>query len=52
MMNPGDVLVDDYLRYRELWVKAGGIFIQHLSAAESIRQLAELGLPVRRQTSG
>ena len=51
MMNPGDVLVDDYLRYRELWEKAGGIFIHHVSAMESIRQLAALGLPVRRQTS-
>jgi hypothetical protein len=48
MMNPGDVLVDDYLRYRELWEKAGGIFIHHVSARESIRQLAALGLEVRR----
>ena len=51
MMNPGDVLVDDYLRYRELWEKAGGIFIHHVSVKESIRQLAALGLSVRRQTS-
>ena len=47
--NPGDVLVDDYLRYRELWEKAGGIFVQHISAKDSIRRLAELGLPVGRQ---
>lgn len=48
MMNPGDVLVDDYLRYRELWENAGGIFIHHVSAKESIRQLAALGLEVRQ----
>ena len=44
MKRPGDVLVDDYLRYRDLWEKAGGIFVHHISAAESIRQLANLGL--------
>ena len=46
IMNPGDVLVDDYLRYRDLWEKAGGTFIHHVSAKESIRQLASLGLSV------
>ena len=48
IMNPGDVLVDDYLRYRELWEKAGWIFIHHASAKESIRQLATWGMEVRR----
>lgn len=47
IVNPGDVLVDDYLRYRVLWEKAGGIFIHHVSAKESIRQLVTLGLDVR-----
>jgi hypothetical protein len=49
MMNPGDVLLDDYLRYRELWEKAGGIFVHHVSAKESIAQLAALGLEVRQK---
>ena len=49
MMSPGDVLVDDYPRYRERWEEAGGVFIHHISAKESIKQLAVLGLPVRRQ---
>ena len=31
-----------------LWEKAGGIFIHHTSAEESIERLASLGLPVRR----
>lgn len=51
LVHPGDVLVDDYLRYRELWEKAGGVFIHHVSARESIRQLGELGLDVREPSS-
>jgi hypothetical protein len=46
--SPGNILVDDYLRYKDLWEKAGGIFVHHLSAKESIRQLAALGLPVHQ----
>ncbi len=38
---PGDVLIDDYLRYRVEWEDMGGIFIHHTSADESIRQLGE-----------
>jgi hypothetical protein len=34
MINQGDVLVDDYLRYSDLWENAGGIFIHHVSAKE------------------
>lgn len=37
----GDVLVDDQLRHRHLWEEVGGIFIHHLSAAETIEQLRE-----------
>ena len=36
----GDVLVDDTLKHRHLWEEAGGIFIHHRSARESIEQLA------------
>jgi FMN phosphatase YigB (HAD superfamily) len=46
-MNPGDVLVDDFLKYKQLWEDAGGIFIHHTSAEESLRQLAALGFDVR-----
>lgn len=38
-MKPGDVLVDDWTRYRPLWEEAGGIFIHHKSAKESIEAL-------------
>src|SRR4051812_16756235 len=41
-MEPDDVLVDDRATHRHLWEDAGGIFIQHRSAADSIRQLAEI----------
>lgn len=33
---PGDVLVDDWLKYRSLWLEMGGIFVLHTSAEESI----------------
>lgn len=48
MRHPGDVLVDDYLRYKDLWEQAGGIFVQHVSAQDTLRQLRELGFDVRR----
>ena len=39
---PGDILIDDYLKYRHLWEEAGGIFIHHTHAANSIALLAAL----------
>jgi hypothetical protein len=33
---PGDVLVDDQDRYRDLWEERGGIFVLHRSAADSV----------------
>lgn len=40
-MKPGDVLVDDWTRYRDRWEEAGGIFIHHTSAKQSIAALRE-----------
>jgi len=40
---PGDVLVDDRDKYRHLWEEAGGVFVLHRSAAESVRALGERG---------
>jgi hypothetical protein len=37
---PGDVLIDDYLKYQQLWIDAGGIFIYHTSAFTSINRLS------------
>jgi len=36
----GDVLVDDTLKHRHLWEEAGGVFIHHTSARESLAELA------------
>ena len=36
----GDVLVDDQHKHRHLWEGAGGIFIRHRNAAETLVQLA------------
>ena len=41
-MEPGDVLVDDRENHRHLWEDAGGIFIHHKNAEDSIRQLAKI----------
>ena len=41
-MEPGDVLVDDRENHRHLLENAGGIFIHHKNAKDSIRQLARI----------
>jgi hypothetical protein len=46
-MEPGDVLVDDRDNHRKLWEDAGGIFIHHKNARDSIRQLTEIYPSVR-----
>ncbi|WP_293366419.1 hypothetical protein [Phenylobacterium sp.] len=40
---PGDVLVDDRDQHRALWEAAGGVFIHHRSAQESIKALKAAG---------
>ena len=39
---PGDVLIDDLLKYKHLWEEAGGIFIVHTSAQQSIAELNKI----------
>ena len=41
--NPGDVLIDDWASRRRAWESAGGLFIHHRSARQSIAVLQELG---------
>jgi hypothetical protein len=41
---PGDILIDDWDRYKDRWEKAGGIWITHTSAADTINQLKALGI--------
>lgn len=41
---PGDILIDDWEKYRALWEQAGGIWVTHTSASATIAQLQELGV--------
>lgn len=41
---PGDVLIDDILTHRQKWIDAGGIYIHHTSANNSIILLQEEGI--------
>lgn len=41
---PGDILIDDWTKYQDKWEKAGGIWITHTSAANTIAELKRLGL--------
>jgi hypothetical protein len=41
---PGDILIDDWDKYRRLWIAKGGRWITHRTAAETIRELVELGV--------
>ena len=36
---PGDILIDDWDKYRDLWIAKGGRWITHRSAAETIQVL-------------
>lgn len=40
----GDVLIDDWNKYKHLWVERGGRWITHTSAHDTIHQLVELDL--------
>ena len=39
---PGDLLIDDWEKYKHLWVGAGGVWITHRSAEDTIQELAYL----------
>lgn len=42
--HPGAILIDDRRKAIDPWIAAGGIGILHKNAADTIRQLKELGL--------
>lgn len=42
--HPGDILVDDKDKYRRLWEEAGGIFVHHKTAGQTIEALKALDL--------
>lgn len=41
---PGDILVDDWPKYRAMWEAKGAHWVLHTDAESSINQLRELGL--------
>jgi hypothetical protein len=41
---PGDVIIDDRYVNAPAWIKAGGIYIMHTTARESINSLMALGI--------
>jgi hypothetical protein len=41
---PGDVLIDDWEKYRDLWIAKGGRWVTHRSADATIRELRALGI--------
>lgn len=41
---PGDILIDDWEKYKHLWEAAGGIWVTHTDAASTIEKLKALGL--------
>jgi hypothetical protein len=42
ILRPGDVLIDDWEKYRSLWIERGGRWITHVSAEASLNELAAL----------
>ena len=49
MESQGDVLVDDLLKYRSLWEGAGGVFVHHRTAEDTLEELGALGIDLRRE---
>jgi hypothetical protein len=41
---PGDIIVDDWEKWRQLWVDGGGIWVLHKNAKQSIVELKTLGV--------
>lgn len=42
MRSKGDILIDDWTKYRHLWIARGGRWITHISAEQSLGELLEL----------
>lgn len=40
--SPGDVLVDDRLKYAHHWVEMGGVFVHHVNARATLKALSHL----------
>lgn len=42
--NEGDILVDDWEKYRDLWIKRGGRWVTHRKAWRTLHDLRNLGV--------
>ncbi len=42
----GDILVDDWEKYKHRWLRVGGRWITHTSAENSIQQLLDMGIGI------
>jgi hypothetical protein len=40
----GSILIDDNISARDAWVSAGGVFVHHVTAEQTILQLKSLGI--------
>lgn len=50
-MEEGDVLVDDRLNHRDLWEKAGGIFVHHRDAESTLAELRPIYPSIDQEVS-
>lgn len=41
---PGDILIDDTVKYRDKWERAGGLFVPFVNYGDSRSQLQQLGV--------
>lgn len=41
---PGDILIDDWEKYRHVWEAMGGVWVTHTDAESTIEKLKDLGL--------
>jgi hypothetical protein len=38
------VIVDDWPKYRQIWIDGGGVWIDHYTAEQSIAELKKMGM--------
>jgi hypothetical protein len=44
MRNQGDILIDDWEKYRSLWEAHGGRWITHVAASQSLEALSKMAI--------
>lgn len=48
---PGDILIDDWTKYKHKWINVGGIWITHISADNTISILQNI-IPIQKVFNG